>query len=86
MTGFLFRELSDKDREEIKVEAEKIMSSFGEKLESAKNLPSEADIERGTGYRKEGNGILPDKVLKERILDNAPKKNKDFIIAERKKW
>ena len=23
------------------------MSSFGEKLESAKNLPSEADIERG---------------------------------------
>lgn len=102
MTGFLFKELSEKEKDEIKKEAKGIMDNFGKELEKVKGLPEEAGIERGSGYREEGECIksatsptaapkCPSDAesgedLKKRILDNAPQKNKDFIIAEKKKW
>jgi hypothetical protein len=86
MTGFLFRELFEKDREEIKAEARKIMDSFEKELVKVKNLPEEAWIERGFGYRMEGKKSYCDKSFREKILINAPKKSKDSIIAEKKSW
>lgn len=86
MEGFLYKKLSEKEKEEIKSEARDIINSFSKKLEKVKDLPNESFIERGSGYREEGKGKSGNGMLKERILKNAPNKNKDFIIAEKKRW
>ncbi len=86
MTDFLFHSLSEKEKEGVKKEAKKIIDSFSEKLSKVKIPKDEPVIKRKDFERGEGNGTETDEVLKELILENAPNKNKDFIIAEKKKW
>jgi len=86
MTDFLFHSLSEKEKEGVKKEAKKIIDSFSEKLLKVKIPKDEPVIKRKDFEREEGNGTETDEVLKELILENAPNKNKDFIIAEKKKW
>ncbi len=83
---FLFRNLTQKDREGIKKEAKKIVDSFSKKLEKIKNLPPEPSRSRETGYRFEESINSPGPELKKKILNNAKNKNEDFIIAEEKTW
>jgi len=42
-------------------------------------------VERSKSEREEGEGN-PQEIDKEIMFENAPKKNKDFIIAEKKGW
>ena len=38
------------------------------------------------GFREEGEGIDGNEDFRKRVFGNAPSKNKDYIIAEKKKW
>lgn len=83
----LWSRVSEKEKEEIKQEARKIMDSFSEALESVKEEVGEAFVDRENDRRaeKEG-GEKCDEEFREIMFDNAPKKNKDFIIAEKGEW
>ncbi len=95
MSDFLFHNVSEEEKGEIKAEAKNIMDSFSKKLAKVeKNIP-EPLIERDDFEREERNSS--DNVLdliertksfdfKKRIFENAPNKDGDFIVAEKKSW
>jgi Asp-tRNA(Asn)/Glu-tRNA(Gln) amidotransferase C subunit len=83
---FLFHNLSEKEREEIRKQVDSILNSFSAKLsEIGKGEEKESFIEREKSERLEG-GEKDSSFSREIMFKNAPEKNKDFIIAERKKW
>jgi|TARA_Y100000310_G_scaffold255183_1_gene262470 Asp-tRNA(Asn)/Glu-tRNA(Gln) amidotransferase C subunit len=83
---FLWHEVSEKEKKEIKEEAKSIMDSFSEKLSKIDKKISESLIEREEYEREEGESNERDSEFKKIMFENAPNKNKDFIIAEKKKW
>lgn len=83
---FLWHQVTNEEKRDIQKQAKKIMDSFSKKLEGVDRKIKEPIIERGEGFRKEGSGSESDSNFKERLFKNAPKKNKDFIIAEKKRW
>jgi len=83
---FLFHSLSDKEKEDIRKEAKKIIDDFSEKISKVKVPAEEPVVERKEFEREEKVGKGPDEDFRERMLSNAPEKNKDAIIAETKKW
>ena len=84
---FLFHKVSDKEREEIKKEAKSIMDNFSEKLSKVKDKISEPLIERDKFEREEKSSTKNVETdFRKRMFENAPNKNSDFIIAEKKKW
>lgn len=86
MKDFLFRNVSKEERESIKEEAKEITESFTKNLESVKDLPSEISEQKESFYREEKPRKENKTNFKEKILENAPRKNKDFILSEKKKW
>jgi hypothetical protein len=83
MASYLWKKLSESEKQEIADEAKKLMLDFGKSIES---LPDVKDvvIERDFFERSdEGNGCEIDREL---MFDNAPEKNADFIIAEKGGW
>ena len=83
---FLFHQVSEKEREEIKKQAKGIMDSFSKKISKVDKKTAEPLIERNESERVEGKGSQPNEVFRRMVLENAPEKNQDFIIAEKKKW
>ncbi len=81
---FLFHKLSEKDREEIKKQVDDILKSFSAKLSKAGKGDEESFIERDKFERAEGE--RQEEISREIMFKNAPDKNRDFIIAEKKKW
>lgn len=82
---FLFKKLSEKEREEIRKQVDTILNSFSTKLSKIDGEVEENLIERKEFERREG--MQRDSSFsRETMFKNAPKKNKDFIIAEKKKW
>jgi Asp-tRNA(Asn)/Glu-tRNA(Gln) amidotransferase C subunit len=84
---FLFHNLSEKEREEIRKQVKTILDSFSTKLSEIGKGEKEKEsfIERKETDRKEG-GEQDKNFSREKMFNNAPEKNKDFIIAEKKKW
>jgi len=83
---FLFHKLSEKEREEIRKQVRTILDSFSEKLSQIDGgEKKESFIQREDSERKEG-GEGDKSFSREIMFHNAPEKNKDFIIAEKKKW
>ena len=85
---FLWKKVSDKEREEIRKEAERIMSNFSKKLDSVQENVgefSESLMLKGNFERSEGLGA-PAEIDGKIMFENAPKKNDDSIIAERGEW
>tara|TARA_Y100000310_G_C20449734_1_gene700088 strand:+ start:324 stop:587 length:264 start_codon:yes stop_codon:yes gene_type:complete len=82
---FLFHEVSDKEKQEIKKQAKQIMDSFSSKLSSIKDKTEEPFIERKEGERKEESGECQS-IDREMMFENASNKNKDFIVAEKGGW
>ena len=83
MADFLWKEISEKEKIEIKEQAKKILDGFSKKL-SRINVSkiSEPQIKRKECERKEGIGkqeLIDRKIM----FENAPEKNSDFIIAEK---
>ncbi|MBT96934.1 hypothetical protein CMI49_02460 [Candidatus Pacearchaeota archaeon] len=83
---FLWHEVSEKEKKEIKEEAKDIMDSFSRRLSKIDKKIGESLIERKKCERKEGESSEGDIEFREIMFENAPQKNKDFIIAEKKKW
>lgn len=79
--------MDEKRKEEIRLEAKKILDNFGKTLESVKFKQKEVKVEL-SGFREEGSGNenVGDRDFRERMFENAPNKDKDSIIAEKKKW
>lgn len=82
---FLFHKVSEKEKAEIKKQAKSIMDSFSSKLSKIDKKMKEPLIERPEGERVEGKESCS-KIDRDIMFNNAPDKNSDFIIAERKKW
>jgi len=74
------------NNEEIKADAKKIIDSFSEKLSKIKVPDKEPIIKRKEFERIDGNGKDCDNDFKKIMFENAPNKNSDFILAEKKKW
>lgn len=72
--------------EKIKSDAKKIIDSFSGKLSKIKVPDKEFVIKRKDYERKEGDGEECDNDFKKIMFENAPNKNGDFILAEKKKW
>lgn len=84
MSDFLWRKVSEKEKEEIKKQAKSIMDSFSRKLAKVDKKIPEVLIEREEGEREEGGeGLELDRKI---MFENAKEKNKDFIIGEKKGW
>lgn len=75
--------LSEKEREEIKKQVGSILNDFSKKLSEIKST-EEYSIEEKISEREEGGE--KNELSREIMFKNAPEKNKDFIIAEKKKW
>ncbi len=71
--------------EKIKSQAKAIMDEFVKALDKAGEVSGEVGLEREQATR-EGKKSKPDKDFRERMLKNAPKKDSDYILAERKSW
>jgi len=79
-----FHEVSEQEKEQIKKQAKTIMDSFASKLEKIKLPEKEPFIERNECERNEGG--VAEKIDRKIMFENAPNKNDDFIIAEKKSW
>lgn len=83
--NFLFHEVSEKEKEEIKKQAKLIMDSFSAKLSEIGKGMKEPLIERAQTEREESSGKCED-IDRKIMFDNAPDKKEDFIIAEKGGW
>ena len=95
---FRFHKVSEKERAEIKRQAKDIMDKFSERISRVKSKIPEPFIEREEFERQERADIskpyheapttLPEtnSDFRKRMFENAPMKNKDFILTEKKKW
>ena len=80
---FLWHEVSEKEKEEIKKQAKCIINNFSKKLSKVGKI-QEPVVEREKGEREEG--MRCNEIDREIMFENAPAKNKDFIIAEKGEW
>lgn len=77
--------ISDREKEEIRLQAKAILDDFAESLEKVK-IEKERVKKAVGGYRKEGSGQKGNEDFREIMFANAPEKDGDCIIAEKKKW
>ncbi len=73
------------NNEQIRKEAQEILKKFSKALEKVKLKEKKAKGEAG-GWREEGEGMKADKDFRKQMFANAPSKDDDFIIAEKKRW
>ncbi len=78
--------ISEGEKGEIRREAKKIMDSFSEKLSKVSVPDEESAVRRKEHEREEGDGEECNSNFRKIMFENAPEKNKDFILAEKKKW
>ncbi len=83
--SYVWRKLSEDEKEQIQKDAKKLILEFGERVEGLKER-EEVFVERGGEVREETGGCEKDSEFRELIFENAPKKNKDFIIDEKGDW
>ena len=77
------------DFEGIESEAKQVLDKFAkalEKVEKEKTGDIDFFVDRYEFERKEEAGNEPDPEFKKRILNNSPKHDDDFVIAEKGSW
>jgi predicted Asp-tRNA(Asn)/Glu-tRNA(Gln) amidotransferase subunit C len=75
------------DKEKIRRESKNLLDKFAnvlEKVEKEKDV--DFHVEMKEFERKEGDGKEPDSDFRGRMLENAPEKDSDLIIAEKGRW
>lgn len=72
---------------EIKKQAKEILDKFAKALEKVKSKEN-FYVERDDFEREEINNLNKEKSedFKQYLLENSPKKNNDFVIAEKGEW
>ena len=78
-------EINDVKREAIKKEAKQILDKFAKTLDKVKIKGKSGKQEVG-GFRVEGDGKVADEDFRRIMFKNAPNKDNNSIIAEKKKW
>ncbi len=78
--------ISEKEREEIKKEAKNILDNFASALEKVGKIKGKSFKRELGGFREEGKGEKCDDDFRRRMFENAPEKEGDCIVAEKKKW
>ncbi len=84
--NFLWHRVDEKEKEKIKAGAKKIMDDFGQALEKVDSGGDFVFVERDDFIRDEGNALKTDPEFKKVMFENAPKKNKHSILAEKGGW
>ena len=85
MSEFMWHQVSEKEKEVIKQKAKSIMDSFSKKLDKVKSKVEDSFVELDEFERVEGEGKSQD-LDREIMFENAPNKNRDFILGEKKVW
>ena len=80
---FLWHKVSEKEKEEIKNQAKKIVEDFSKKLSKVSKMP-EPFIEREENDRDER--LEPLDLDRKIMFENALSKKGDFIVAEKGGW
>lgn len=83
MVDFLWHEVTDKEKDQIKKQAKSIMNSFSSKLAKLNLKTDSSNVEREEFERVEGEGNEGSSEFRKRMFDNAKNKNDDFIISEK---
>ena len=78
--------MDTKEAEKIKEEARKLLEKFSRALEGVKADKEEWNVERESDRRREKEGKKCDNDFRKILFENAPQKDSDFIIAEKKTW
>jgi Asp-tRNA(Asn)/Glu-tRNA(Gln) amidotransferase C subunit len=82
---FTWKKLSEGEKEKIALQAKEIMNSFSKKLERVGVLDSKFFFEGKNSFREEGSCEVSN-LDKEIFLENSPKKERDFLVAEKGEW
>ena len=77
--------MDEKHVRRLEEETKKLLDKFSKVLENVKSN-EEWNVERDEDRRVEGQGKECDESFREIMLENAPQKDSDFIIAEKKTW
>lgn len=77
--------MDEKEREKIGKQAQELLDKFGKAIESVKLKDKKGDSKVG-GFRVEEQGKQGDKEFRRIMFQNAPAKDEDNIIAEKKQW
>ncbi len=77
--------ITDAERAKIQLEAQEILKEFSAALAKVKLKKKEEKKEAG-GWREEGEGKKSDAEFREKMFANAPQKDDECIIAEKKQW
>mgnify|MGYP001614584414 FL=1 len=77
--------MKEEQKETIQKEAKEILRRFAASLEKVSSKKKPLKEEFG-GFREEGSGESANQEFRKQMLKNAPEKDNDFIIAEKKKW
>ena len=85
---FLFHKVSEREKETIKKQAKSVIDSFSKKLSRVSKKVPESLVERDKEERdeREGKEEIDENFSREIMFENAPQKNNDFILSEKKKW
>jgi hypothetical protein len=78
-------EINEAKRDAIRKEAKGILNKFAKTLEKVK-LKGKIGKQEVGGFRIEGEGKVADARFREIMFKNAPNKNDNSIIAEKKSW
>jgi len=73
------------NQEEIRKQAKALMDDFSASLARVKFKEEKVKKPVG-GFREEGAGLECDSEFRKAFFANAPRKEGDFIIAEKKQW
>ncbi len=85
MADFLWHAVSEGEKESIKKQAKEILDNFSKELSKVEKLSASVSVDRDDQEREEGKISVP-AIDRKIMFDNAPEKNGDFIMAEKKEW
>jgi hypothetical protein len=74
-------------QEQVRVDAQKILASFGKTLGKVKLPRQKAPVvTENSGMRVEGKGSTTDEQFRKGMFQNAPKHDDAFLLVEKKEW
>ncbi len=83
MTGYVWHQVSEEEKQEIRKNAKNLLDNFSKKLDQIKT----SELKKDSGeLRAEGNGLEANKEFREFMMDNAPMVEDGLIIAEKGSW
>jgi hypothetical protein len=85
MANSLWREVTEKEKEQIKEESKKLLTEFASKLSKIK-APNSKERKNNSGVREEGTGWQTDCEFKDTTFANAPFVEDNTIVAEKGGW